>query len=131
MPHPLPERHELPERLQRGGAPGAAERRARLPGALHPRVEARDHQALRFEAAGGVTPGRGRRAMRPTGGSRSPGRAPAPGRHEGRKGAGRNTSRNAGKIRHINIGISEFFRIFALSKDERAIRGREVPLFHR
>lgn len=30
----------------------------------------------------------------------------------------------------INIGISDFFTIFALSKDEaQGVRGREVPLF--
>ena len=46
LPHPLPERAELPGRLRGGGAADSPERRPRRTAAIHPRVAARNHQAL-------------------------------------------------------------------------------------
>lgn len=54
LPHPLPERSELPERLRRGRTADSAKPRARCAGRIHPHLEARHHQTLRIAVQRGV-----------------------------------------------------------------------------
>mgnify|MGYP001528523551 CR=1 FL=1 len=54
LPHPLPERPELPERLRRGRKAGSAKSRARYAPRIHPHLETRHHQTLRIALQRGV-----------------------------------------------------------------------------